>query len=114
MLCTSREVFSLLRSVIDRNRQNGRFLLLGSALPELLSKSSETLAGRIAYLELHPFHYQEVRQISDYYQLWLKGGFPTPFLEQNEEVSFDKRIQFIQTYIERELPLLGLSVSPIR
>jgi uncharacterized protein len=105
-------LFPLLRSVIDRKRENGRFILLGSASPEILAKSSETLAGRIAYLELHPFSYQEIKNVSTYQNLWLKGGFPAMFLQVNEEVSFESRIQFIQTYIERELPLLGLSASP--
>ena len=106
------QLFPLLRSVIDRNRENGRFILLGSASPELLAKSSETLAGRIAYLEIHPFGFQEIKNIANYQQIWLKGGFPAMFLQKNEGVSFESRIQFIQTYIERELPILGLSASP--
>lgn len=104
-------LFPLLRSVIDRKRVNGRFILLGSASPELLAKSSETLAGRIAYLELHPFSYPEIRALAGYERLWLRGGFPNLFLQESEEVSFTSRVQFIQTYIERELPLLGLSAS---
>ena len=105
-------LFPLLRSVIDRKRENGRFVLLGAASPELLTKSSETLAGRIAYLELHPFSYLEIKAIDGYQNLWLKGGFPAMFLQENEGVSFYSRVQFVQTYIERELPLLGLSASP--
>jgi uncharacterized protein len=57
--------------------------------------------------------YQEIKNVSAYQNLWLKGGFPTMFLQTNEAISFESRIQFIQTYIERELPLLGLSASPI-
>ncbi len=106
-------LFPLLRSLIDRKRENGRFILLGSASPELLAKSSETLAGRIAYLELQPFTYLEIREKYDFRSLWLKGGFPTMFLQKNEEISYESRVQFIQTYLERELSLLGLSVSPI-
>lgn len=104
-------LFPLLRSVIDRKRENGRFILLGSASPELLAKSSETLAGRVAYLELHPFNYPEVRAVAGFERLWLRGGFPNMFLQESEEISFTSRVQFIQTYVERDLPLLGLSAS---
>jgi len=105
-------LFPLLRSVIDRHRVNGRFIISGSASPELLAKSSETLAGRIAYLELQPFVFPEIKSTFSFDLLWLKGGFPDFFLQQDTMISFEKRLQFIQTYIERELPLLGLSVSP--
>lgn len=107
------ELFPVLRSVIDRNRSNTRFMLLGSASPELLAKSSETLAGRISYIEVNPFIYPEVIGSYSFQQLWLRGGFPTMLMTQSEEVSFANRLDFIQTYLERELPLLGLSVSPI-
>jgi predicted AAA+ superfamily ATPase len=106
-------LFPLLRSVIDKNRVNGRFIVLGSASPELLTNSSESLAGRIAYIEMHPLTYPEVKPDYSFANLWLKGGFPSFFLQENLEVSFEMRLQFIQTYIERELPLLGLSVSPM-
>jgi len=107
------ELFPVLRSVIDRNRSNTRFMLLGSASPELLAKSSETLAGRISYIEVNPFIYPEVSGSYSFQQLWLRGGFPAMLMTQSEEVSFANRLDFIQTYLERELPLLGLSVSPI-
>ncbi|AEI50418.1 ATP-binding protein [Runella slithyformis] len=106
------ELFPVLRSVIDRNRSNTRFMLLGSASPELLAKSSETLAGRISYIEVHPFVYTEIAADYTFHKLWLRGGFPTMLMAKNEEISFENRIDFIQTYLERELPLLGLSVSP--
>lgn len=107
------QLFPLLRSVIDKNRTNGRFILLGSASPELLAKSSETLAGRIAYLEMHPFIYPEISNQFIFDGLWLKGGFPSIFLQQDLSLSFEMRVQFIQTYLERELPVLGLSASPV-
>ncbi|MDR6196941.1 ATP-binding protein [Siphonobacter sp. SORGH_AS_0500] len=107
------ELFPILRSVIDRNRENTRFLLLGSASPELLAKSSETLAGRISYIEIHPLLFPEVQQEISFRELWLKGGFPDMLLAASDEVSFLNRLDFIQTYIERELPLLGLSASPV-
>lgn len=106
-------LFSLLRAVIDKNRSNGRFILLGSASPELLAKSSETLAGRIAYLEMHPLVYEEVKPLYSFDDLWLKGGFPNIFLQKDLSLSFEMKVQFIQTYLERELPILGLSASPI-
>jgi len=107
------KLFPLLRSVIDKNRINGRFILLGSASPQLLAHSSETLAGRIAYLEIHPFVYPEISNHFTFDLLWLKGGFPEIFLKNDLELSFEMKIQFIQTYLERELPILGLSASPI-
>jgi len=107
------QLFPLLRSVIDKNRTNGRFILLGSASPELLAKSSETLAGRIAYLEMHPFVFHEISNQFIFEGLWLKGGFPNIFLQQDLTLSFEMKLQFIQTYLERELPILGLSASPV-
>lgn len=106
------QLFPLLRAVIDKKRTNGRFILLGSASPELMAKSSETLAGRIAYLELHPFSYPEISSQFLFDGLWLKGGFPEVFLQPDLSLSFEMKLQFIQTYMERELPLLGLSASP--
>lgn len=98
--------------MIDKNRQNGRFVLLGSASPELLTSSSESLAGRIAYMEMHTLNYTEIKDQYSFQDLWIKGGFPAYFLQPDLETSFEMRLQFIQTYIERELPMLGLSVSP--
>lgn len=106
------ELFPLLRSVIDKDRRSARFLLLGSASPEILAKSSETLAGRIAYLEMHPFNLIEIADNYLQNQLWLRGGFPEMFLAATDEDSFEKRLDFIQTYIERELPLLGMKAVP--
>ena len=107
------QLFPLLRSVIDKKRTNGRFILLGSASPELLAKSSETLAGRIAYLEMHPFVYPEISNQFIFEGLWLKGGFPNIFRQHDLTLSFEMKLQFIQTYLERELPILGLSASPV-
>lgn len=107
------ELFPILRSVIDRDRRNGRFLLLGSASPKLLARSSETLAGRISFLELHPFHLSEIPPLDSFTKLWLRGGFPAFYLCKNNEESYEKRTDFLSTYVERELPLLGLNL-PIR
>lgn len=103
----------LLRSVIDNHKTNGRFMILGSASPELLIQSSESLAGRVAYLEVHPLNHSEVKEQYSFNDLWLKGGFPDMLLQNDLELSLEMRSQFIQTYIERELPILGLSASPV-
>lgn len=107
------ELFPLLRSMIDQHRVNGRFILLGSASPDLLKKSSETLAGRIQYLEMHPLHFNEIMsQKIDYQTHWMRGGFPNALLAPNARASELWQQSFIQTYIERDLPALGLPASP--
>ncbi len=107
------ELFPILRSVIDKDRKNNRFILLGSASPQLLANSSETLAGRISFLELHPFHLTEIDTLDSYKKLWLRGGFPNFYLAENDSESFERRMDFLDTFIERELPLLGLQI-PVR
>jgi uncharacterized protein len=106
-------LFPLLRGLIDRHRVPGRFILLGSASPELIRDASESLAGRIAYFELSPLSRQEVGQTVDYQEHWLRGGFPESLLAQDDASSLRWRENFIQTYLERDLPLLGLSANPM-
>ncbi|MFN8346673.1 MAG: ATP-binding protein [Spirosomataceae bacterium] len=107
------DLFPLLRSMIDQNRQPGRFILLGSASPALLRQSSETLAGRILYFEMHPLHFREISSAGiSYRQHWLRGGYPDALLAPNDRaVEFWFR-GFVQTYIERDLPDLGLAAAP--
>ena len=105
-------LFLSLRGIIDERRRkghpSGHFLLLGSASLDLLKQSSESLAGRIAQLELCPFTALEVAQEDkDLTNLWLKGGFPNSFLESNDLFSFEWRQDFIKTYLERDIPQLG-------
>jgi uncharacterized protein len=107
------ELFPLLRSLIDRHRVPSRFILLGSASPELLQKSSESLAGRISYLELQPLHWGEISSMISYQQHWLRGGYPEMLLATSDKSSNRRMNDFISTYIERDLPLLGLAVSPL-
>lgn len=107
------ELFPLLRSLIDRYRVAGRFILLGSASPELLQKSSESLAGRITYLELQPLHWGEVSSTISYQQHWLRGGYPEMLLASSDKASNRRMNDFIGTYIERDLPLLGLPASSV-
>lgn len=102
------ELFPLLRALVDQHRVPSRFLILGSASPELLRQSSETLAGRITYLELSPFHFQEIDP-GDFKLHWLKGGFPPAFLATSEDWTFQWINDFIQTFIERDLPQFGLN-----
>ena len=82
------ELFPVLRAVIDRDRKAGRFLLLGSSSPEVVRRSSESLAGRVAYLELMPLHVGETG-IDQMNKLWLRGGYPEVFLARNNAVAFD-------------------------
>ena len=105
------DLFPVLRSVIDQKREPCRFILLGSASPELTHLSSETLAGRIVYTELTPFVYKEIQGQASLQTHWLRGGFPEPFLTNDDEIREEWFNSFIMTYVERELPSLGLSTS---
>jgi uncharacterized protein len=104
------DVFGALRGQIDRNRRRGKkvgqFLLLGSASRDLLKQTSESLAGRITYLELSPLHLLEVNE-RHLDQLWYRGGFPESFLARSDSSSQAWRNAFITTYLERDLPQLG-------
>lgn len=103
-------IFHILRGLIDRNRRAGRrsgqFLLLGSASIDLLKQSGETLAGRIAYLEMQPVDGLEVPEDA-LERLWLRGGFPDSFLASSDRASMRWRQDFIRTYLERDIPLFG-------
>ncbi|WP_197739843.1 ATP-binding protein [Pedobacter sp. BS3] len=103
------ELFPVLRSVIDKNRKPGRFILLGSASPELLKQSSESLAGRIRYQELYPFSLNEVGP-EKLNSLWIKGGFPEAFLAQSDEDAMEWLSDFIYSYATRDLAQLGLAM----
>ncbi len=104
------ELFSLLRSMVDLRRIPGRFVLLGSASPVLIRKSSETLAGRIAYMELTGFNLTELFGEATE-KLWFRGGFPDAYLAPDNVLWKQWIENFIHTYIERDLPMLGLLVS---
>ena len=104
------ELFQCLRGLIDSGRRKGiksrRFLLLGSASMELLQQSGESLAGRIAYLELAPLDVSEVES-NAHDQLWIRGGFPESLLRTDDGKSLTWRQNFIRTYLERDVPQLG-------
>lgn len=107
------ELFPELRGIIDRDRKPGRFILLGSASPDLIRDASESLAGRIAYHELKPFYWDEIHSLTDHRTHWFRGGFPPSLLAPNDELAGLWRRNFIKTYLERDLPLLGLNADPI-
>lgn len=101
------ELFPMLRVLIDKPRNGQKYLILGSASQELIKQSSETLAGRIGYLELTPFTYPEVKKLQ---RLWIRGGFPKSFLSRNEEMSFIWRESYIRTFLEKDIPNLGIQI----
>ena len=108
-------VFEVLRGIIDDNRtlgqRSGQFLLLGSAALDLMRQSSETLAGRVAYLDIAPLNIGEVTmaglpEITDH-ALWLRGGFPDSLLAASDRQSLDWRRDFIRSYLERDVPMFA-------
>jgi len=103
-------VFPLLRVLADRPRTPARFLVLGSASPELLRQTSETLAGRIAFHELDGFG---LREVDDLQRLWLRGGFPLSYLARSAPASRRWRDGFIQTFLTRDVPDFGSSIPPL-
>ena len=106
------ELFPALRGLIDHGRRHGRktgrFLILGSASMDLLRQSSESLAGRIAYVEMGPLNVLETAATSrDTGTLWTRGGFPESYLAASDRDSLEWRADFVRTYLERDVPLLG-------
>ena len=105
------ELFQVLRVLIDEGRRQGRgkgrFLLLGSAGIELLGQSGESLAGRIEFVHLTPFQILELSKKKLWELHWLRGGFPESYLAQNDSDSFKFRQNFIRTYLERDVAMLG-------
>ena len=108
-----KELFPILRSMIDLKREPARFVVLGSASPQIIRDSSESLAGRISYIELTPFNLMEIGKDESIFKHWLWGGFPDAFLAPGKDFNFEWYNSFIQTYVERDLPLLGLQASPV-
>jgi predicted AAA+ superfamily ATPase len=102
-------LFPLLRALVDRKKTAGRFLILGSASPELIRHSAESLAGRIIYHELSPFILKEIDG-SKIQKLWLRGGYPQSYLSKNNSDSFAWREAFVKTYLEMDIPQLGIRI----
>jgi len=114
------DLFMVLRGLIDKNRQAGRkgeqFLVLGSASMDLLRQSSESLAGRISYIEMTGLNLLEVpaQKPADIQKLWFRGGFPESYLADTDAFSMDWLEQLIRTYLERDIPQMGFRVPASR
>ena len=107
------ELFPILRVLADRTPLPARFLILGSAAPELLRQSSESLAGRISILTMSGFSLAEVG-VKAQNQLWRRGGFPLSFTAPDEETSLEWRKDFVWTFLERDIPQFGFNIPPTR
>jgi uncharacterized protein len=107
------ELFALLRALTDQKRDPARFILLGSASPHIIKLNTETLAGRIAYHELSPFSYSEIKALYSQEEHWLKGGFPSSLLAKEAFISRKWLGDFVETFIHRDLARLGFTVSAI-
>lgn len=106
-------LFPVMRALVDKKRIPGRFLILGSASPDLIKQSSESLAGRIIYHELSPFGIYEIG-IKHINRLWLRGGLPDSYLAGSDEESHFWREAFIRTYLEMDIPQLGIHIPSIQ
>lgn len=105
-------LFSVLRSAIDADRKNGRFILLGSASPQLVKGVSESLAGRIAYRELSPINALEMSEKVSQQRHWLRGGFPSALLAKTDKAAMEWLGSFMRSYVERDLgTLFGVELS---
>jgi predicted AAA+ superfamily ATPase len=105
------EIFPVLRVLLDRESAPAKFLLLGSASPFLVRNVTESLAGRVAFIDLQGFSLDEVG-VADLSRLWVRGGFPRSFLAEDENSSHAWRRDFIRTFIEKDFSTLGLGATP--
>lgn len=103
------ELFAVLRVLVDRPQNQARFLILGSASPDIVKNVSETLAGRVEFIELAGFDLSEVGP-EHWDELWVRGGFPRAFLAGSDEDSAAWREGFIRTFLERDIPQLGIAI----
>ena len=107
-----KDLFPLIRSLVDESNKPGQFLLLGSASPDLIRDSSESLAGRISYHRLYPFSLDEVEHLSTTNDLWIKGDFPKALMAPEEDTTWEWMDNFVNTYLHRDLIQLGLNATP--
>ena len=112
------DLFPVIRAEVDDERRAGRFLILGSASQELIRQGSETLAGRIHFIELSPFSFQELLNkdkalYGDGLLSWMRGGFPDSVLAANDQLSQTWRLDFTRTFLERDIPQFGFSIPAI-
>ncbi len=103
------ELFEVLRVLVDRPEKKVQFLVLGSAAPRLIRGASESLAGRIGFVDLSGFNISEVGT-ENTNSLWYRGGFPLSFLADSDKTSFEWRNNFIRTFLERDIPQLGITI----
>lgn len=101
------DLFALLRALVDKKREAGRFILLGSAAPHIVRQVTETLAGRITYYELAPFSRSEIMELATLKNHWLYGGFPEALLAKTGQISRKWLDDFVETFIHRDLSRLG-------
>lgn len=106
------DLFSVLRVLVDRPENKARYLILGSASPDIIRNASETLAGRVEFIELGGFDLGEIG-VKNWEDLWLRGGFPRSYLADSENDSMAWREGFIRTFLERDIPQLGINISPV-
>nr|WP_267257034.1 AAA family ATPase [Coxiella endosymbiont of Ornithodoros maritimus] len=102
------DLFPILKMLVDQENSERRYLILGSASRKLIQQSSESLAGRIHYIELTPFSYEE--SDADLNKLWVRGGFPRSYLAKNEKESFRWRLDYIRRFLEQDIPNLGITI----
>lgn len=108
-------LFPIIRALVDQDLRNGRFLILGSASPALIRQASESLAGRIIYHELTPFSIGEsANSETAIKKLWLQGGYPRSYLNEDPNISYSWREAFIKTYLEKDFPQLGIRIPSIQ
>lgn len=101
------DLFKILRVLIDNKSLKQQYLILGSASGKLLRQTAESLAGRISYIEMTPFSYIETLDLE---KIWLRGGFPLSYLAKNDEISMAWRKAYIKTYLEQDIPNLGIQI----
>ncbi|MEK7413742.1 MAG: ATP-binding protein [Planctomycetota bacterium] len=106
------ELFPVLRVLLDDPKSKTRWLLLGSAAPELVRGVSETLAGRLAFVDIAGFDLREIDPVGELNRLWIRGGLPRSFLSSDDGSSLDWRTDYARTFLERDLPNLGIRVTP--
>lgn len=106
------ELFTVLRPLADRNKSNTKFLILGSAAPDLIRGASESLAGRVGFVDMSGFNIGEIGE-NNWKNLWIKGGFPRSYLCRSNAASSKWRNNFIRTFLEQDIPSLGIRIPPL-
>lgn len=106
------ELTGILRVLADSGNSSAKFLILGSASPVMISSASETLAGRVSFIDMSGFNLEEIGA-EHLHMLWTRGGFPRSFLGKDEQTSYQWRQDFIRTFLERDIPQLGISIPAV-